>query len=128
MKEKKKLNVEIGEEVKRVREQSKVTQEQFAELIGVTPQYISDLERGVVGISIPTLKRLCTAMCVTSDQILFGERPQNDISPMLEKCRMLSPEQFAIVSDIVNKFIEGIHTERRLTEKAVLMNTKETTK
>ena len=49
MREKKQLNIEIGERIKDAREQKGRTQEWLAEQIGVSPQYISDLERGVVG-------------------------------------------------------------------------------
>lgn len=72
MREKKEINIQIGEQIRLAREQAKLTQEQFAERIDVSPQYISDLERGVVGISIPTLKRACVTLGVSSDQILFG--------------------------------------------------------
>ena len=48
MREKKEINIEIGLQIKCAREQAKMTQEQLAELIDVSPQYISDLERGVV--------------------------------------------------------------------------------
>lgn len=108
MKEKKAINIQIGEQVRRAREQAKLTQEQLAECIEVSPQYISDLERGVVGISIPTLKRLCTNLCISSDQILFGERPMNDGDALLEKCRLLPARQFSILSDIIHKFIEAM--------------------
>ena len=77
MRVKKQINIEIGEQVKIARENLKMTQEQFAERIEVSPQYISDLERGVVGISIPTLKRACTVLGVSSDWILFGIKSQN---------------------------------------------------
>ena len=85
----------------------------MAEYIEVSPQYISDLERGVVGISITTLKRLCEMLHITSDQILFSEKPKNDISAITEKCRLLPKEQFNILSDIINKFIEAINIERQ---------------
>ena len=50
MREKKAINIEIGERVKAAREQADITQEQLAERIDVSTQYVSDLERGVVGI------------------------------------------------------------------------------
>ena len=49
-----------------------MTQEQLAERIDVSPQYISDLERVVVGTSLTTLKKVCTTLGVSSDRILFG--------------------------------------------------------
>ena len=72
MRVKKEINIQIGEQIKTAREQAKLTQEQLAERVDVSPQYISDLERGVVGISIPTLKRVCITLGVSSDQSLFG--------------------------------------------------------
>ena len=111
MKEKKEINIQIGEQVKRARDQANLTQEQLAEYIEVSPQYVSDLERGVVGISISTLKKLCEALQITSDQILFGERSVNDVSAIFEKCKLLPKEQFDILSDIINKFVEAIHAK-----------------
>lgn len=108
MKEKKEINVQIGEQVKYAREQAKITQEQLAERIEVSPQYISDLERGVVGISISTLKKLCSVLHISSDQILFAKQPENDISIIAEKCKHLSEKQFDLLSDIIDKFIEVI--------------------
>lgn len=113
MREKKEINIQIGERVKLAREQSKITQEQLAEYIEVSPQYISDLERGVVGISIPTLKRLCEILHITSDQILFSAKPENDVSAITEKCKLLPKEQFEILSDVINKFLEAINIERQ---------------
>ena len=72
MREKKEINIRIGEQVKKALENAKLTQEQLAEKIDVSPQYISDLERGVVGISVEKLKSLCIALRVSSDEILFG--------------------------------------------------------
>ena len=46
VKEKKPLNVEIGQNVKRVREQSGLTQESLGELIGLGEKHISPLSVG----------------------------------------------------------------------------------
>ena len=58
MREKKEINIQIGKQVKLAREKSRLTQEQLAEQLECTPQYLSDLERGVVGISVALVKRL----------------------------------------------------------------------
>lgn len=108
MRIKKQINIEIGEQIKQAREQAKLTQEQFAEKIDVSPQYISDLERGVVGISISTLKKACIALGVSSDQLLFGTRPENRTAEIYEKSKTLSDDQFAILSEITGKFVEAV--------------------
>lgn len=108
MRIKKEINVEIGEQIKKAREKAKLTQEQFAEKIEVSPQYISDLERGVVGISIPTLKRACVELGVSSDQILFGRRSDDCCMFLEERCKKLNATHFEILSVIINKFLEAV--------------------
>ena len=107
---KKEINIQIGEQIKRARERSKLTQEQFAERIDVSPQYISDLERGVVGVSIATLKRICTVLGVPSDQILFGQEPMNRGATIAEKCKSLSEHQYILLIEVIEKFIEAIES------------------
>ena len=111
MREKKEINIKIGEQVKTARENAKFTQEQLAEKLEVSPQYISDLERGLVGISVQTLKNLCATLCVKSDRILFGET-DNSNAIILERFKSLSKEQIIILSEIIDKYIEAIAIER----------------
>lgn len=108
MREKKEINIQIGEQIRLAREQAKLTQEQFAERIEVSPQYISDLERGVVGISIPTLKRACVALGVSSDRILFGAISENRNAAIEKRCGNLSDEAFAALLNIVDTFSTAI--------------------
>ena len=115
MRVKKEINIQIGERIKSAREASGRTQEQLAEAIEVSPQYISDLERGVVGISIPTLKRLCTFLAVSSDQILFDRQTEQYAIAIGEKCRSLSRSQFHLVLDIIDRVLSAVEEERKTT-------------
>lgn len=108
MREKKEINIQIGEQVRIAREQAKLTQETLAEKIEVSPQYISDLERGVVGIALPTLKRLCCVLGVSSDQILFGSHLQERGNILANACSTLTDEQFAILIEIVNCYTKAV--------------------
>lgn len=108
MRVKKEINIQIGEQIKKAREGAKITQEQFAEVIDVSPQYISDLERGVVGASLATIKRICTTLHISSDQLLFGTLPAERAVVISEKCMSLSDGQFRILLEIVDKYIEAI--------------------
>lgn len=108
MREKKEINVQIGEQVRMAREQVKLTQEQLAEKLDVSPQYISDMERGVVGLSINTLKNLCGVLGVASDQILFGKRISDRGLILANVCHMLTEEEFSILVEIAGKYVEAI--------------------
>ena len=116
MREKKAINVQIGERIKLARENAKLTQEQFAERIDVSPQYVSDLERGVVGASVSTLKRICVMLGISADQILFGNAPTDKAVVLAEKCRPLSDVQYDLLLQIVERYVAAIHAERRNQE------------
>ena len=116
MREKKEINIQIGEQIKLARENAKLTQEQFAERIDVSPQYVSDLERGVVGASVSTLKRICVMLGISADQILFGNAPTDNAVVLAEKCRPLSDVQFDLLLQIIERFVAAIHAERRNQE------------
>lgn len=108
MREKKQINIEIGERIKKSREHINMTQEKLAEKIDVSPQYISDLERGVVGVALPTLKNICITLGVTSDSLLFGNTEKTDTSVIEDCCRRLSGEQVKCVEEIVIKITETL--------------------
>lgn len=112
MQPKKEINIQIGQEIKIAREKAKMTQEEFAEAVDVSPQYVSNLERGIVGVSLSTLKRICIVLGISSDLILFGSQTNSHLSFISEKCKSLSGEQLAILSEIVDKYVEAIYTER----------------
>lgn len=104
MRIKKEINIQIGERVKAAREAAGKTQEQLAECIDVSPQYVSDLERGVVGLSIPTLKKLCVSLNVSADRLLFDEATEHRAAILAEKCSDLSDAQFGIFLDVLDNF------------------------
>ena len=109
MREKKEINIQIGEQVRIARELAKMTQEMLAEKIDVSPQYISDLERGVVGIALPTLKKLCCALGIASDQILFGTHAQERGIVLSNACNTLTDEQFSLLVEMVNCYVKAVN-------------------
>ena len=108
MREKKQINIEIGEQIKLARENAKITQEVLAEQVDVSPQYVSDLERGVVGVSIATLKKICTALRVSSDQLLFGTASNSYHLFFSAKCEQLNTSQFTLLCEIIDRFIDAV--------------------
>lgn len=106
--EKKDLNVQIGENIKAIREQIGYTQERFAELVNVSAQYISDVERGNVGISVATLRKIREITSVSSDSILMGNCDYNDVTLIIEQLKNVDKEYINPLKIIVNKYLEVI--------------------
>ena len=118
MKEKKPINIEIGQYVKQYREEAGMTQEVFAELIGLGVKHVSAIECGAVGVSLATLRRMSTVLSVPADFLLFGTTggaAQQDSIPELQllftRLSRLPPNKFRVVKDIVNKLLEVLAIE-----------------
>ncbi len=108
MTKKKAENVQIGLRVKQAREAAGLTQERLSELLDVTAQYLSGVERGTVGLSVPVLLRLCSILLVSSDFILTGDTEYSDATSITARLSRLPSGHIHNVEEILNRYIEGI--------------------
>lgn len=105
MKEKKDINVQIGMNIQREREKAGYTQDKLSELIGLGTKSLSSAERGVVGVSLSTLKQICTVLSISADRLIFGETQKHDTKQISERLERLSPRQFEIACDMLNSLM-----------------------
>lgn len=103
MRERKENNILMGNHIRVVRERAGLTQEQFGALVSLGPKNVSDIERGIAGISVSTLKRICEKLAVSSDELLFGKRKENDVDYLADRLKRLPEEQFAAVESFLNQ-------------------------
>ena len=106
---KKPLNIAIGNRIRIYRESAGLTQERFAEMIGMMPKSISAIERGLVGVSVETLTTICKTLHISSDALIFGdEQVENDTEyEVAGRLAHLAPAQQQIALDILNKLLEA---------------------
>jgi transcriptional regulator with XRE-family HTH domain len=64
----------VGRNVRRIRQEKDLTQEQFAERSGFSQQYISDLERGRRNPTVVTLFELSSALGVSHVELVRPDR------------------------------------------------------
>jgi len=111
MRAKKDINVRVGNQIRIAREAAGLTQEKFAELVALAPKNVSDVERGVVGVSLSAIIRICEVLSISSDQLLFGNRDiargTCDVASIASRLGNLPDKQFQIASDIINKVLEA---------------------
>lgn len=65
-------NKKIGSRIRFEREKLGLSREKFAEVIGLSPFYIGQIERGDRKMSIDTLANIATLLNVSIDYILYG--------------------------------------------------------
>ena len=75
-------NIEIGERIRKIRKQLKMSREAFAELIDISDIFLGQIERGERSLSIITLTSIATTTGVSTDYILFGTPEE---IPILQK-------------------------------------------
>ena len=110
----KELNIQIGERCRQARDASGYTQEQLAERIDVSTQFLSDAERGITGMSVSTIIKLCTVLAVSTDFILlgYGGCSTEDALSVYSRLQQLSPQEQALVKEAINLMIKSFHLSK----------------
>lgn len=106
MHERKEINGQVGHQTRKAREAAGLTQERFAQLIGISPQNVSCVKRGLAGVSLTVLRRMCEILQVSSDTLLIGDLRNNDVDVIAGRLRQLPPEQFRVVWEVINRLLE----------------------
>ena len=63
------IEQEIGKRIKELRKQKKIPQEKLAEMIGISPNYMSALERGAYNIKLDLLVQIIDCLDCTADDV-----------------------------------------------------------
>lgn len=93
----------IGERISRRRRQLRMTQEELADRMDVSPQMISYAEQGRKAIRPENLVRLCAALDVSADYVLTGQTAGPDAERIGEKLSRLTPAQRELVEEIIDR-------------------------
>lgn len=68
---------EMGQRIKKCRKDMKLTQEELATRIGISPHYLYEIERGSKVVSVVILAQIIEQLHTTADYLMFGI--ENDI-------------------------------------------------
>ena len=108
MQKKKEINIEVGHRIQLSRERAGYTQEQFAELLDVGVQHVSNIERRAVGISLTALKKTCEILGVSADYLLLGGSASEDGNVLLQQLRELPVEQGVLVERGISQILSAL--------------------
>ena len=74
----------LGRRVRRLRSEKKLTQEKFAELCGISPRYISELERGETNVTVNILETVAAGLGIRLKD-LFDIEHESERGALLEE-------------------------------------------
>lgn len=117
MREIKPINRNIGHNIKCIRQQAGLTQEQLAEILELGDKHLSAIERGVAGLSLPVLVKLCDALSVTADSVLFGSEDADDdralaVQLMTERLQRLPDKQFDAAKKVLDALFAAMDLQQ----------------
>lgn len=101
------INKIIGNNVRFIRKSNKLSQEKFAELLDLSPQFISDLERGVQGISLTTMIKICNTMKCSPMVILSNLIEFDNYNNEMDNFINLSEKNQEIVKTIISALLKS---------------------
>ena len=95
---------EIGQRIRRIRKEHKLSQEELAEKVGISTTHMSHIETGNTKLSLPVFVNIAEVLEVQTDSLLYDKlrdnisTVMNDVSAVLEEC---DTTQACIISDMV---------------------------
>lgn len=100
-----KTNAEIGARIKEIRLKRNLTQEALAEKADISnTQQISNIERGLSGLSVGKLKDVCIALDIDADYLLFGISSKNVETVLHKFISDMTDEQISNLIEIVKAY------------------------
>lgn len=93
-------NKEIGERIAYLRVVNHYTREALAEMVGITPKFLYDIETGKKGFSANTLYRISKSLGVSCDYIISGTTNSNLTE--IEVVEMFEPSQQKRIKELLH--------------------------
>ena len=102
------IEQEIGKRIKELRKQKRISQEKLAEMIGITPNYLSALERGAYNIKLDTLVQIIDCLDITADDLfrdVIKNGYQNRASRLTDEVASLPEDEQQRIFEVLDALI-----------------------
>ncbi len=105
------LNTEVGARITELRKQRGYTREKLSEIADVSVQFLADIEKGRKSMTVATLKRVATALLVTTDYIVNGTSVDNNNESIISILDTLSEKNKKQAEKILTAFAEAVNSD-----------------
>ena len=110
----------IGKRIKIARIKADLTQERLAEMVEISPTYMSDIETGTTRVSLTAIVSLANALSVTVDDLLCDSvvkskvQFEKDIAGILADC---DEYEIRMVKDMAQALKETLRRDAHLRKQ-----------
>lgn len=100
----------IGNKLLAIRKKTGMTQNEVAEIAGLSDRTYADIERGSVNMRIETILRICRALHITPDDIFTDENTtmKEQQNELLEQLDMCSPDKKRTALQLLSVYLDSI--------------------
>ena len=103
------MKKQIGERLRRKREEANYTREKLGELCSLCPRFIANVEFGESTFSLDSLMSVCRALSCSCDYLLFGtDDHTSEWAIVSSKLEQLDRQYLCPVGKMVDALIEAI--------------------
>ena len=99
---------QIGKRLRRIRLELDLTREQFAEQVGISPQFLAEIENGKKGMSAETLFKICTRFDLSADYLLLGKYSATQLSDPVQKALDGFSDSYRALTEEIIRAIEKV--------------------
>ena len=98
----------IGTQIRIIRNQQHLSQEDLAELCDISPSFMGHIERGTRKMSLETMVSIADALHVSTDYILYSQMPNTDatITSIIETVKSNNEAQYDKYITIIRALAE----------------------
>ena len=104
----KELNKKIGARIRRQRELLGLTREELCNFVTISPQFLSEIERGVKGVSAEMLYNLCKGLGASADYVLMGKERDPDVSEITALLTTVDEKYLPMAEEILKNFFKAL--------------------
>ncbi|MBQ7173881.1 MAG: helix-turn-helix transcriptional regulator [Lachnospiraceae bacterium] len=102
----------IGNKMLAIRKKAGLTQNEVAELAGLSDRTYADIERGTVNMRIETVLRICKALQITPDSVLTEENVLLDErqAELLNKMDTCTQHERETALKLLSVYLDSLHS------------------
>jgi transcriptional regulator with XRE-family HTH domain len=114
----------FGDNLKRIRTDKNISQQELADIIGVHYTHVSRYERNLAQPSIEVVKKIAEALDVSIDTLIYGQQDEKaknnlkdaDLLNLFTKVQLLDKQDLNAVKSMLKAYVFQKDTQARLAQ------------